>query len=564
MRKVFTIPLVSTLVQWINEKLQGKSDIDHTHSNASTTNDGLYPKEHFSKVHAIPTSPKYTDTVTTINGKTGAIAKSDITALGIPAQDTNTITTINGKTGAITKTDITALGIPAQDTVYTHPESHPAEMIEQDSERRMVSDAQITVWDGKVDKVDGKGLSTFDYGDEDKAKVDGIPANPKYTDTVYTHPTNHPASMITQDSARRMVSDTQIASWNNKVDKVSGKGLSTYDYTSAAKNKVDAIPESPKYTDTITTINGKTGAITKADITALGIPAQDTVVDISGKADKTYVDNKVKTDVPVGAKFTDTIYTHPTTHPASMITGLPTSLPANGGNADTVGGFTVGVNVPANAKFTDTNTTYSEISAAEIDAGTASTGRTITGRRVQYILDKISSMISVAIGALTKSSVGLGNVDNTSDANKPISTATQAALNGKVNNSQVLTNVPSNAKFTDTVYTHPSAHPASMITQDITRRMVTDSQIAAWNLKASDPHTHTAAQVTQSSTARFVTDAEKTAWNNKIGKEGGSMTGALIVNPSGDTRQTRNIAIGTTAPTSTAGYSEGDIFLVVP
>lgn len=34
---------------------------------------------------------------------------------------------------------------------------------------------------------------------------------------------------------------------------------------------------------------------------------------------------------------------------------------------------------------------------------------------------------------LTKSDVGLGNVDNTSDANKPISTATQTALNGKEN-----------------------------------------------------------------------------------------------------------------------------------
>lgn len=34
---------------------------------------------------------------------------------------------------------------------------------------------------------------------------------------------------------------------------------------------------------------------------------------------------------------------------------------------------------------------------------------------------------------VTKTQVGLGNVDNTSDANKPISTATQAALNNKVN-----------------------------------------------------------------------------------------------------------------------------------
>lgn len=37
----------------------------------------------------------------------------------------------------------------------------------------------------------------------------------------------------------------------------------------------------------------------------------------------------------------------------------------------------------------------------------------------------------------TKSEVGLGNVDNTSDANKPISTATQTALNAKANSADV-------------------------------------------------------------------------------------------------------------------------------
>lgn len=37
---------------------------------------------------------------------------------------------------------------------------------------------------------------------------------------------------------------------------------------------------------------------------------------------------------------------------------------------------------------------------------------------------------------LTKADLGLGNVDNTSDANKPISTATQTALNLKINNSE--------------------------------------------------------------------------------------------------------------------------------
>jgi hypothetical protein len=39
--------------------------------------------------------------------------------------------------------------------------------------------------------------------------------------------------------------------------------------------------------------------------------------------------------------------------------------------------------------------------------------------------------VTTAVGALTKSSVGLANVDNTSDANKPVSTATQTALDLK-------------------------------------------------------------------------------------------------------------------------------------
>ena len=51
-------------------------------------------------------------------------------------------------------------------------------------------------------------------------------------------------------------------------------------------------------------------------------------------------------------------YTHPSTHPASIITGLPTKLPADGGNAETVGGHTVETDVPAGAKFTDTIYTH--------------------------------------------------------------------------------------------------------------------------------------------------------------------------------------------------------------
>lgn len=52
-------------------------------------------------------------------------------------------------------------------------------------------------------------------------------------------------------------------------------------------------------------------------------------------------------------------------------------------------------------------------------SGSAPFTRKATGTQVKAML------------ALTKSDVGLGNVDNTSDANKPISSATQTALNAK-------------------------------------------------------------------------------------------------------------------------------------
>jgi len=85
-------------------------------------------------------------------------------------------------------------------------------------------------------------------------------------------------------------------------------------------------------------------------------------------------------------------------------------------DADTVNGKTVESNVPSNAKFTDT--TYSEISTSEIDAGTSSTLRTISGRRVKYILDKVSTMILTAINNLTKADIRLDNVDNVKQATK--------------------------------------------------------------------------------------------------------------------------------------------------
>lgn len=70
-----------------------------------------------------------------------------------------------------------------------------------------------------------------------------------------------------------------------------------------------------------------------------------------GYVNKTYLSTQFKNFADKIAKVFSKIG-H--THLKSDITDFPTSMPANGGNAATVGGHTVGVNVPSNAKFTDT------------------------------------------------------------------------------------------------------------------------------------------------------------------------------------------------------------------
>lgn len=61
-----------------------------------------------------------------------------------------------------------------------------------------------------------------------------------------------------------------------------------------------------------------------------------------------------------------------------------------------------------------------------------------------------TGQVVAADGDYTKAQVGLGNVDNTSDANKPISTATQTALDAKAAKKQQVTLVLRSSGWTDT------------------------------------------------------------------------------------------------------------------
>jgi len=89
----------------------------------------------------------------------------------------------------------------------------------------------------------------------------------------------------------------------------------------------------------------------------------------------------------------------------------------------------------------------------QIVASTGLTGGTITSTgtvAVDFttVAPLANPTFTGTVSGITKSMVGLGNVDNTSDANKPVSTATQTALNGKQN---TLTNPVTGTGTTNTL-----------------------------------------------------------------------------------------------------------------
>jgi hypothetical protein len=80
--------------------------------------------------------------------------------------------------------------------------------------------------------------------------------------------------------------------------------------------------------------------------------------------------------------------------------------------------------------------------AATVLAGVL-TGLSLASSSVISATDTVLSALGklqAQITSLTPSSVGLGNVDNTSDLNKPVSNAVQAALDTKIGNDQSIIN----------------------------------------------------------------------------------------------------------------------------
>lgn len=294
-----------------------------------------------------------------------------------------------------------------------------------------VSDAVQSALDDKVDKETGKGLSTNDFTNALLTKLNGIEAGAQVNKVTGVKGNSESSYRVgnvnitksniglgnvdnTSDANKPISTATQTA-LDGKVDKATGMGLSSNDFTDALLAKLNGI-EAGAQVNTVTGVKGnsestyRTGNIniTKANI---GLGNVDNTSDANkpiSTATQTALDNKVDKVTGKGLSTNDF-----TTTEKNKLSGIEA-----GAQVNTITG--VKGNAESSYRTGNVNLTPANI-------GAVPTSRTVNGHA-------LSSNVTV-----TASDVGLGNVNNTSDLAKPISTATQTALNAKVNKTDIAT-----------------------------------------------------------------------------------------------------------------------------
>lgn len=323
--------------------LNGKADASHSHSNATASASGFMSNSDKSKLDGVETGANKTivDTAlssTSTNPVQNKVINSALAGKAATSH-THTLDNVSETTSKkiMTATERTKLnGIATGANNYVHPTSHPATMITglatvatsgsyddlSDKPTSMTPKAHTheqnditglaTALSNKANAshthatsdvtgldtaLSGKASASHTHSLDDisettdkkimtadeRTKLSGIAAgaNKTVVDTAMSSTSTNPVQNKTVNSAL-----------DNKVDKVTGKGLSTNDYTTDEKTKLAGIATGankythPSYTakssglykvavDSTGHISGTT-AVAKADITALGIPSTNT------------------------------------------------------------------------------------------------------------------------------------------------------------------------------------------------------------------------------------------------------------------------------------------------
>ena len=208
---------------------------------------------------------------------------------------------------------------------YTHPD---------DIDTRHVSDAQIDYWNNKAENKEVTMNNPGLMGIEDKIKLDTIEEGANN----YTHPETHYPSIIEQDENNRFVTDLEKSSWNNKVDS---------SYVDERINTTISTTKSMIDTKIANIFNTSKDQLEVLRTLAFELKNDNTVkkfIDLYDSCTKReefndhILNNKIhlnKNDIALLENVKSLLES------GFPDFAIPDSLPANGGNADTVGNHKV-------------------------------------------------------------------------------------------------------------------------------------------------------------------------------------------------------------------------------
>ena len=360
-----------------------------------------------------------------------------------------------------------------------------------------------------------------------------VPSNAVFTDTIYTHPVNHPPSIITQDASNRFVSDTEKATWNGKQnalgftpENASNKGIANGYAGLDANGKVVA-SQLPSFVDDVLEYTAKAN-----------FPA-------TGESGKIYVD--LTTNIVY--RWSGSSYVEIS---SSLALGTTSSTAYRGDYGNAAYTHSQASHAPSNAQK-NSDITKAEIEAkliGDISTHTHSTYVTQAQLGNAGYGDMLKSIYDTDGDGKVNSAVTADNVAWSGVTGKPVTVTTSTEGFMSATDKVKLDGIATNANN----YTHPATHPPSIIAQDASNRFMTDAERTKLTGIATGANNY----VHPTTDGNLHVPATSTTNNGKVLKAGataGSLSWSTLT--TADISDIGNVAsINTNA--STANFLRGD------
>ena len=456
-------------------------------------------------------------------------ASMDYTNMNNALQTHKTSTDHDGRYYTKTEMDSSLIAKASKSTMDGHIASSTIHVTQTDK------DAWNAKWDYNASTIQAVKVNNAVNADTTGGFTLGksVPSNAVFTDTIYTHPVNHPPSIITQDASNRFVSDTEKATWNGKQN---------------------ALGYTPENSSNKGVANGYAGLDASGKVVASQLPSfVDDVLEYTAKANfpATGESGKIYVDLTTNIvyRWSGSAYVEIS---SSLALGTTSSTAYRGDYGNVAYTHSQALHAPSNAQKN------SDITKAEIEAKLI--GDISTHTHSTYVTQ--AQLGSAGYGDMMKS---VYDTDGDGKVNSAV-TADSVAWSGVTDKpANVTTSTDGFMSATDKVkldgiatnannYVHPATHPPSIIAQDASNRFMTDAERTKLTGIATGANNY----VHPTTDGNLHVPATSTTNNGKVLKAGataGSLSWSSLT--TADISNIGNVAsINTNA--STANFLRGD------